>query len=533
MLLPFRTTHITTLCGTAAGNSDQWNSTYTTTKTNSANWSQAYTNLVANSANFGVYANEIHVSTDGNDTTGNGDMLRPFKTITHALTIVTAQRRKIIVHSGGYTETPTITQSYTTITSEQQKGDDVVIIGTMTTNVGCTIAGLKMDNLNIAAPIGTGAVNILGCDITGTLTKSSNTSYTLIRFCDIGTVNITGAGLVAMLGGNPNNITINNIAAQVVVKSTTTVAPVLSAGNANFVESIVIAAGATSNAIRTAAGTIVTLANSQFIVPLYNEVARVSLNGFYSIFNCIYDKPKSTLVTPSGTGGSTNSIDYFQYIDADKVITPNGNSNNWNAAYTNLVNNSGAYLSGFNAFDASAIAAASGSWNSTYTTTNLNSASWSGAYTSFNANSSFYDAAVNELFTYVISETGDEFITEDSLLMVDSNIDGYPAWNSTTETVISLSANWGRSSVTTSLSFGSISARGYTDQYITLHGASVGDAVFVTCTSVNRTTDPYDVNLFFDCLVSSVDTITIRAHNPTDNLINNTFPYDYRVILFK
>ncbi len=175
----------------------------------------------------------------------------------------------------------------------------------------------------------------------------------------------------------------------------------------------------------------------------------------------------------------------------------------------------------------------SNQWNSNYTTTNANSGLWSGAYTSFNANSSFYDAAVNELFTYVITESGDEFITEDSLLMVDSNIDGYPAWNSTTETVVNLSANWGRSSVTTSLSFGSISARGYTDQYITLHGASVGDAVFVTCTSVNRTTDPYDVNLFFDCLVSSANIITIRAHNPTDNLINNTFPYDYRVILFK
>jgi len=84
----------------------------------------------------------------------------------------------------------------------------------------------------------------------------------------------------------------------------------------------------------------------------------------------------------------------------------------------------------------------SNQWNSNYTTTNTNSGQWSGAYTSFNANSSFYDATVNELFTYVISETGDEFITEDSLLMVDSNIDGYPAWNSTTDTVYNLSAGW-------------------------------------------------------------------------------------------
>jgi hypothetical protein len=88
------------------------------------------------------------------------------------------------------------------------------------------------------------------------------------------------------------------------------------------------------NAVRTAAGSVVTIANCQIVVPTYDNVARVSLNGFYSIFNCTYDKPNSTLVTSSGTGGPTNSINYSQHINADKVITPNGNSDNWNAAYT-------------------------------------------------------------------------------------------------------------------------------------------------------------------------------------------------------
>ena len=225
---------------------------------------------------------------------------------------------------------------------------------------------------------------------------------------------------------------------------------------------------------------------------------------------------------------TTFSINSAKYESV--YTTTNANSATWSQAYTNLVNNSAAYLSGA---DLSSIAAASASWNSNYTTTNANSASWSGAYTSFNANSSFYDAAVNELFTYMISETGDDFITEDSLLMVDSNIDGYPAWNSTTDTVMSLSAGWSRSSITTSLSFGSVSATGYADQNITLYGAAIGDAAFVTCTSVARTTNLSDVNLFFDCLVSSANTITIRAHNPTNNIINNSIAYDYRVILFK
>ena len=48
------------------------------------------------------------------------------------------------------------------------------------------------------------------------------------------------------------------------------------------------------------------------------------MNGFYSIFNVVFDKPNSTLVASSGTGGSTNSIDYFQYVNADRLLMQNG-----------------------------------------------------------------------------------------------------------------------------------------------------------------------------------------------------------------
>jgi hypothetical protein len=285
--------------------------------------SGSYTDLTNR---FAGYDNEIHVSqVDGDNTTGNGDLLNPVATITKAMTLVNAQRRKVIVHSGGYTEDFTIDLSYVTLTSEAQKGDDVVITGTVTANKGCTISGLKMTNLTITAATATGSVNILGCDITGTLTKSGAADYTLIRFCDIGTTNITGSGgLVAIFGGNPNFITINNAGARVIVKNAVTVSPVLTAGNANFVDSILLASTATGNAITSAAGTIVTLANSQFIVPTFNNVARVSLSGFYSIFNCVYDKPNSTLAALSASGGSTNSVDYFQYINADRLILATG-----------------------------------------------------------------------------------------------------------------------------------------------------------------------------------------------------------------
>jgi hypothetical protein len=40
----------------------------------------------------------------------------------------------------------------------------------------------------------------------------------------------------------------------------------------------------------------------------------------------VYNKPTSTLAASSATGGSYNSIDYFQYINADKFITQGGTS---------------------------------------------------------------------------------------------------------------------------------------------------------------------------------------------------------------
>jgi hypothetical protein len=85
---------------------------------------------------------------------------------------------------------------------------------------------------------------------------------------------------------------------------------------------VVIAA--VTNAVTSAAGTVVTLANSQILTSALNNVAPVALNGFYSIINCVFDKPNSTLVALSATGGSTNSVDYFQFINADRLILASG-----------------------------------------------------------------------------------------------------------------------------------------------------------------------------------------------------------------
>jgi hypothetical protein len=274
---------------------------------------------------FTGYDYEIHVSqVDGNDTTGNGDLLTPVATITKALTLITGNRKTVIVHPGTYTESPSITTQYTTITGPGLIGGNIVVSGTISTNTGCTISGIKMTNLTVTTPTGTGNVNILNCEVSGTFTKTSNADYTVLRLCDLNAASITGAGLVAIFGGNPNFVTVNNASANVIVKSAVTVAPVLTAGTLSLVDSVVGAA--VTNAVTSAASSIITLANCQFLTSALTGVAPVVLNGFYSILNCVYDKPNSTLVAASGTGGTTNSIDYFQYINADKFITQGGTS---------------------------------------------------------------------------------------------------------------------------------------------------------------------------------------------------------------
>jgi microcystin-dependent protein len=326
---------------------------------------------------FTGYDHEIHVSqVDGNDTTGNGDIVTPVASITKALTLITGERKTVIVHPGTYTESPSITTQYTVLTSPGLIGGSVLISGTLTASTGCTISGLKITNLNLTAPTATGNLNVLNCDISGTLTKSGSGDYTLIRFCDTGTTNITGGSLTAIFGGTVRFITVSSALARVIIKNVVTPRPVVTAGAVNFVDSIIaaiavqwvsgttyavgayvynsgftyirIVAGAGSTApasdatnwsvqsafngvdtrisITASANTIVVLANSQMITPAFDNVSRISLSGFYSIFNCVYDKPNSTLASLSVSGGPADSIDYFQHINADKFITQGGTS---------------------------------------------------------------------------------------------------------------------------------------------------------------------------------------------------------------
>ena len=275
---------------------------------------------------FTGYANETHVSAlSGNDITGNGSLLNPYATITKALSIVGVGQGLIIVHPGTYTESPT-SNAVVTIVSINDNASKTFLVGTLTLAQATRVRGIRISNLVITT---SGSCYIDDCSVTTSFTKSGNgfveMNSTTLQ-CSSGSL-ISGSGNTIINGDYLYPLVVNNAAANVIIKiSNSCVTPSVLAGTLAIVDSILVSASPTGNAITSSAGSIVTLANSQILTPTLDGVARVNLQGFYSIFNVVYDRPNSTLVGPSGTGGSTNSIVYSQYINADKFITQGGTS---------------------------------------------------------------------------------------------------------------------------------------------------------------------------------------------------------------
>jgi hypothetical protein len=281
---------------------------------------------------FTGYDYEIHVSqVDGNDTTGNGDLLTPVATITKALQIVTANfgvtdRRTIILHPGTYTENPTISIANTYIFALGLLGANTAIAGTLTINAACRVSGIKMTNLvvNTTSPV---YINNTTVDTQMTVTNTGYLETTGCSFqCPSG-VTISGAASTGIVFNSTTlwGLVVNNASAIVIVRNSPQVLVAsVTAGNLALSNTLLFSSTPTGNAITTSAGSVVTLSNLNILDNTGLAVARVSLSGFYSIIDVVYDKPNSTLVALSGTGGPLNAIDYFQYINADKFITQGG-----------------------------------------------------------------------------------------------------------------------------------------------------------------------------------------------------------------
>jgi hypothetical protein len=178
-----------------------------------------------------------------------------------------------------------------------------------------------MNNLVISGTSANGSVDIIGCTVTTAATKTSS-AYTNFRGCDLSssTLSITGTGTVVMVGGNYFSVTVNNAAAAVLAKAVVSMGPVtLTAGTMQISDTMIYALANTANAITQSAGSVLTLNNSQTLIPDLSNVSRNSFGGYYSILHSVYDKPNSTF-----GGTSLNAISYSQYINADRLVLASG-----------------------------------------------------------------------------------------------------------------------------------------------------------------------------------------------------------------
>jgi hypothetical protein len=268
--------------------------------------------------NYSIYANEIHVGKDGNDTTGDGTLINPVLTITKALTLVGAGRNTVVVHPGGYTENPTVSSTNTTITTSELTGANTLLTGTLTLNAAARVSGLKMSNLTIT---GSGNTYISNCTVDTRVIKSGTNYVEIINSelqCTSG-VQITGAGTVSIIGNKCWSVAVSNAAASVLIKdSFQVIDPSVTAGSLQFDGCAIFAAAPTTNAVTSSAGTNITLANSFVLNSAGSNVERVSLAGSYSILNLVYDKANSTF-----SGTNLNAIDYFSVINADTLNLTN------------------------------------------------------------------------------------------------------------------------------------------------------------------------------------------------------------------
>jgi hypothetical protein len=271
---------------------------------------------------FAGYDNEIHVSgVDGSDSTGNGDLLNPVATITHAITLVAGNRNNIVVHPGTYAESPTIATKVLLRTANGPLySEGPFINGTLTIATGATttqVSGLSIATLDIT---GTAAPTITNCNISTAFNKSSSGAVTVSG----GTVaggNITGTGITRFNDMLQAVATQNNASSVLIFANCKIVFnPVNTSGSMFVTQSTVIGTG--TYALTSAAGAV-QISNSAFLNIAGTTQLPISVTGgFYSIVNSLLNYGTSVF---SGATDINQSVTYST-VSATKLVTRNGNS---------------------------------------------------------------------------------------------------------------------------------------------------------------------------------------------------------------
>jgi hypothetical protein len=275
---------------------------------------------------FTGYDNEIHVSAaDGSDSTGDGSLLNPVATITHAITLVSGSRNTIIVHTGTYAESPTLS-ALTYIKAEAGPTQSVgpFINGTLTIPTGATnsqVVGLTIATLTTS---GTAAANILNCNITSALNKTS-TGTVVISGGTITNFSATAAGLTRINDVLQVSSPINNHASSTVavVNCKVVLNPVNTLGNMFLSNSTVFGTG--TYGLTSAAGSV-QVTNSTIFNSTGSATLPISITGGFYLINNASLNYASSVFTGATDLGSTF---FSSRINAISFITRGGSSSQY------------------------------------------------------------------------------------------------------------------------------------------------------------------------------------------------------------
>ena len=295
---------------------------------------------IANVSGIVLDQNEIYVSKNGNDTTGNGTIINPYLTISKAVSVV-GDGQVIIVGTGSYYEDVNIANKFAvTISSDTTGGRQAftpAIYGNLTVSGNST------------------SISVKGIGIRDTITHSSNGTFYLTGF-QLGTGNVTGSlaktgsGTLSLLdssmamvsGGNITPVTIsgsgsvtfsnvaigllnvsNSSATVTMLNNSTTLQANVSSGSLNVFDSILYTpANSGFNAINATGGTL-NIRNSIAINPnLTTARINAAIPTIVAYDDFYFDRANSNV------GIIANVVLDFQSLRLSNVITANGFSGN-------------------------------------------------------------------------------------------------------------------------------------------------------------------------------------------------------------
>jgi hypothetical protein len=271
------------------------------------------------SASSAVYRREWHVSTgSGNDITGNGTLLSPYRTLGAAIAAASTQGGdQIVLHPGTFIEDVTMGRFNTTICAAQgSNGGEVNLSGTMTVsqsiapNSSIRLYGIAVSNL---IHDGTGSLYLENCKVNNTFTKAT-TAYFQATGCDFNKdVLIVSGGITSFQGGNQSasgsNFIINNAGATVVIRdSITTCSPIVISGTLGINDCAVVATSSGGPAVTSISPSSIVIMVDSTTLDTFGFPTKIVIGGSSSYSNSVFNKTASTLGFLLGSVSDSETI---------------------------------------------------------------------------------------------------------------------------------------------------------------------------------------------------------------------------------